>query len=140
MSVIEPPPTPRRRTSTLEKVSKALIIPLAIACMGAWNDYKIKREKLRADAGYETVAPAMKEMQTQVATLAGQVQVLQQLVLVLSQRPQPTPVVPPLPASANIALDAFKSNLVMKVQKSQGAPMVVQRQLPERLDDVPTKK
>lgn len=136
--MIEPTATPRRQKTSFTW-TKRLIMPLALALAGKWFDNRIKVEKIRADAGYAAVMPALKEMQTQVATLNGQVQTLQQLVLVLSQRREVAPTQPTVLGS-NAALDTFKDKLVVKVQKSQGS-MPVQKSLPISLDDaVQTKK
>lgn len=118
---------PKQPTSLRNKI----IITAILAGLGKWFDYRLKVEKLRADAGYAAVAPVIKEMQNTVVTLSAEVQLLKQLVLVQQQQERDAHPV----TTKNAALDTFSNKLVVKVQKSQGVLIVPQKQLPSSLDD-----
>lgn len=126
------------KLSVLERLAKIVIAPLIVSCLTIYLNYKIDREKIRADAGYGAVAPAMKEVQDRVASLDKQMQVLQQLVLAQTVKPQP--VAPSATIETNLAIEKFKKDLTVRVQKSQSQPLPAQKPLPAKLDDLPGVK
>jgi hypothetical protein len=151
---ITPMPIPGAKPKA--KTRKAWFIPLVVAALTGYFDFRLKSEKQLAETGYSAVAAPMKEMQTQINTLGTQVQLLQQLVLVMSQERQHVERAPrrglggglgtlggaadiEIKSDASPALAKFKHDLVVNVAKSQGKPMM-QQQIPNRLEDVAAKK
>lgn len=62
-------------------MGKMLLVPIIVGALGTWVEVRTKDNKDRAEAGYGAVAPAVKDLQTQVKMLASQVELLQQLLL-----------------------------------------------------------
>ncbi len=144
--VHEPEPTPIDDKKWLDAnpkvrgaiiIAKKLIVPTLVILLPLYFNFRIDREKLRADAGYGVVAPAMKKIQDQIETLNKQMEDLQKLVLAQSVKPLPS--IPAATIETNLALESYKKKLTVSVQKSQSTPPPLQR-LPEKLDDVSMKK
>lgn len=144
--IVENATPPKKRQTTLSKVTKVLVIPLALALMNAWNEYRAKQTKQLTENSYEASVPVVKEIQAKLTDHDKKIELLQQLGLVQSEQIKLLRAQLraerhgyAAPAEVNPAVDSFSNNLVVKVQKSQGAPAIKMR-LPEHLDDVPTKK
>lgn len=83
------------KVKALVMVLKFSLMPAAMAGGGTWMNSRVTDTKAKTEAGYSSLAPAVKDLQEQVKVLTAQAQVYNQLLAVLmgpKANPVPRPV------------------------------------------------
>lgn len=74
------------------KITKPIIVPIVVAVMGVYFDYRLQLNKEKAEAGYDVTVPAMQDLQEQVKMLTVKIDLIQQfLPLITNGNIKPVP-------------------------------------------------
>jgi len=142
------------KTRVLLLVGKMLFVPIVVGLMGTWVEVRTAANKERVEAGWNTMAPAVKDLQNQVTQLSNQLDLMRKLVLAqpsavapapVAEAPKPAPTLRPLhrptPSPSESPEVVMRRRLeqekLLERLKSMQAPvMQEQRRIPDKLDDV----
>lgn len=133
---------PSKRGPFILMVCKTLLIPLVIGVMGVYFEARTSRNRARTDASWSATAPAIKDLQAQVAALSLQVQLLQKYELsehAIVAKPPVTVVHAPAPPSLVLSVNKDGSSVLRRELETTSFAPKAQKPLPARLDDLVAK-
>jgi hypothetical protein len=134
----------------LVKITRPVLVPLLVAALGVYFKYRldsvharVDQNTVRQEAGWQTMAPVVKDLQGQMTTVQTQLQLMQQLLVFVARNgtgggSPPATTLRPVARPPAVSPET-KAHLLKAVETTKAFP-TEQRPLPDRLADVPPNK